>query len=361
MVDDVERTMVSDSPRAGLVMAAYNATAYLEQAIEGIATQEFSDFACRIVDDGSTDGTADLARALTAHDSRFVVDEVAQGGQSIARNVGVSRLPMTQYLSFPDADDEWHPDALGALIGAAEAFGGVGAHALATRIDPDGNPFDEGAFTRYGRDRVIFRGLRKQLVPVHLPSSFETLLCTCTVYPPGVWTVRRDVFDRIGGFDPSLRYFEDWDLQIRASRLGEFAFLDKVVVDYRRHPAQISASPLAKPAIAVLRDKTVRSPLNSKRQYRAAAVLWRGSELRTAVRCALLMVKQPTSAVREAHNALVHLVRALVGPGLTRAHESHPTLGQGTKGTKGSGRPVTSPPRQLRRRKAAEKVERRVA
>ena len=220
VVDDVERTRVSDSPRAGLVMAAYNATAYLEKAIEGIATQDFADFACRIVDDGSTDGTADLARALTAHDSRFVVDEVAHGGQSIARNVGVSRLPMTQYLSFPDADDEWHPDALGALIGAADAFGGVGAHALATRIDPDGNPFDDGAFTRYGRDRVMFRGLRKQLVPVHLPSSFETLLCTCTVYPPGVWTVRRDVFDQIGGFDPSLFYFEDWDLQIRASRLG---------------------------------------------------------------------------------------------------------------------------------------------
>jgi hypothetical protein len=299
-----------------------------------------------------------LARALTAHDSRFVVDEVAHGGQSIARNVGVSRLPQTKYLSFPDADDEWHPDALGALIEAADAFGGVGAHALATRIDPDGNPFDEGAFTRYGRDRVVFRGLRKQLVPVHQPSSFATLLCTCTVYPPGVWTIRRDVFDQIGGFDPSLRYFEDWDLQIRASRLGEYAFLDKVVVDYRRHPAQISASPLAKPGIAVLRDKTVRSPLNTKAQYRAAAVLWRANELRAAVRSALQMVKQPTNALSEAHNALVHLLRSLVGPRLTTARGDRQTL---SRGVTGGVRPEASQPRQLRRRKAADKAERRVA
>ena len=88
-------------------MAAYNATAFLQEAVEAVMKQDFTDFSCRIVDDGSTDGTADLARRLTADDSRFVVEEVVHGGQSAARNFGVSRLPRTEYLSFPDADDVW--------------------------------------------------------------------------------------------------------------------------------------------------------------------------------------------------------------------------------------------------------------
>jgi glycosyltransferase involved in cell wall biosynthesis len=317
-VDAVEGTVVWDNPMAGLVMAAYNATPYLEKAVEGILNQEFPDFVCRIVDDGSTDGTADMARDLTSHDSRFMVDTIDHGGQSVARNVGVSKLPATRYVSFPDADDVWHKDALSALIGAAEGFDGVGAHALATTIDVNGNAFDGGDFTQHGRDRMMFRMLRKQRLPVERPSSFDSLLCSCTVYPPGVWALRRDVFDRIGGFDPQIRLFEDWDLQIRASRLGELAFLDKIVVNYRRHPTQVSSSFSAVDAVAALRDKTVKSPLNSKTQLRAAAVVWRANELRNAWRSARVIAQRPERAGKEVRNAFVHLLRSLAGPRLVR-------------------------------------------
>lgn len=77
----------------GLVMAAYNATTYLESAITTVINQVFTDFVCFVVDDGSTDGTAALARRLTSNDHRFVVEEFDHGGQSRARNFGVSRLP----------------------------------------------------------------------------------------------------------------------------------------------------------------------------------------------------------------------------------------------------------------------------
>lgn len=310
---------MSDSPRVGLVMAAYNATAFLAEAIEGVVNQDFTDFACRIVDDGSTDGTADLARSLTVHDSRFAVDEVPHVGQSMARNIGVSRLPHTQYLSFPDSDDVWHPDALSSLVEAADKNAGVGAHALATMVDVEGKPFDDGGFVQFGRERVHLRKLRKQRVPLDMPSSFESLLCACTVYPPGVWIIRRDVFDEVGGFDPDLRLFEDWDLQIRASRLGEYAFLDHIVVDYRRHPAQISASPHTDSAIAELRDKTVRATVNSRIQRRTAAVVWRANEFRNAARSARLIAERRGESVgKEARTAARCLARSLAGPRLTR-------------------------------------------
>jgi glycosyltransferase involved in cell wall biosynthesis len=295
-------------------MAAHNATAFLEEAVEAVMKQDFADFACRIVDDGSVDGTADLARRLTVHDSRFVVDEVIHGGQSTARNFGVSQLPATEYLSFPDADDVWRPDALSSLIEAADAFDGVGAHGLADVIDSDGIAPGDDRFVRFGRRRVTVRRLKKHPIPLDQPSSFDSLLWSCTVYPPGVWLLRRDAFERLGGFDPGLLHLEDWDLQIRASRLGDFAFVNTVVVDYRRHPAQITANGNADYALGPLRDKTVRSPLNTPHQRKAAALAWRACEFRNAVGSARLILEDSKHAFTHVLRTVSSLIRALAGP-----------------------------------------------
>jgi glycosyltransferase involved in cell wall biosynthesis len=313
---------MAEIPRAGLVMAAYNATAYLERAVEAVMNQEFTDFACRIVDDGSTDGTADLARRLTANDSRFIVEEVTHGGQSAARNFGVTQLPLTEYLSFPDADDVWHPEALSSLITAADDFDGIGAHALGDWVDVDGTPFGDGEFARFGRERFTVRRFKKHLIPLDQPTSFDSLLWSCTVYPPGVWILRRDAFDRAGGFDPGIRQFEDWDLQIRASRFGDFAFLDKVIVDYRLHPAQITANPRAEDAIGPLRDKTVRSSLNTPHQRKAATLAWRAHELRDAAKSASLILKDPKNAPKHVLRTVSHLIRGLAGPAWIHPHNS---------------------------------------
>src|SRR5664280_1875446 len=146
---------MTDQAVVGLVMAAYNARRYLARALQGVANQEMADFVCCIVDDGSTDGTGDLARELTADDPRFMVIEQKNEGQASARNHGVRLLPQTKYLNFPDADDIWHPDALRTLVDAADAHGGVGSHALADQVDVDDNPHQPGAFIALGRDRFV--------------------------------------------------------------------------------------------------------------------------------------------------------------------------------------------------------------
>jgi hypothetical protein len=105
-------------------------------SIESIVEQEHREFACRIVDDGSTDGTAELDRALTADDPRFHVVEMEHGGLPKARNFGVSQLPPTKYLSFPDADDLYFSHAYRVLFEAAEAFGGAAAHAMVWLTTP---------------------------------------------------------------------------------------------------------------------------------------------------------------------------------------------------------------------------------
>jgi glycosyltransferase involved in cell wall biosynthesis len=308
---------VKEYSRVGLAMAAYNADPYLSIAIKAVKGQDFSDFVCCIVDDGSTDRTAEIAHELTADDDRFSVLTSNHVGVSAARNLGLSQLPVTEYLCFPDADDVWHPEALSTLIGAADESNGVGAHALADEIDADGMPFVRGRFAQFGRDRFIARGVGKVPVPLTMPNTFESLVQSCTVYPAGVWTLRRDCFDEVGGFDTSLQDFEDWDLQIRASRLGDFAFVDKIIVGYRKHPAQASANLLGGMPVTV-RLKTIRSKSNTANQRKMAITAFRADQFQQARSSAGLMRKQPKSALKSAARLVFHLLHFLVGPGFTR-------------------------------------------
>jgi glycosyltransferase involved in cell wall biosynthesis len=278
-------------------MAAYNAQPFIKRAIDGVRNQDVADFVCCIVDDGSTDGTGDLARQLTAEDPRFIVIEQENQGQAVARNFGMSHLPNSTYVSFPDADDEWHTDALRILIEAADALGGSGSHALADRIDVGGHPLFPGLFAQFGRDRFVTRHLVRRVIPVQAPSTFESLVESCTVYPPGLWLMRRDIFEKAGGFSPWFQNFEDWDLLIRASRFGDFAFVDKVILKYRSHPAQISLRPDDILAFIEVRAKTLTSPLNTPAQRKMAAAAWRTEQFRFAGQAVTLIFKRPRSAL----------------------------------------------------------------
>lgn len=186
----------------GLVMAAYNSVAFIEKSLQTVMSQEFTDFVCCIVDDGSTDGTNVLARELVAHDGRFIVFDRQHSGVSSARNFGESQLPATKYLSFPDSDDEWRTDALRTLFVASESFGGVGAHALSDEIDENSAPIDPGNAAQHRRERFVAGPLRKRAVPLDSPSTFESLIQGCTLYPPGSVLLRRDAFEKVGSTRP---------------------------------------------------------------------------------------------------------------------------------------------------------------
>lgn len=295
-------------------MAAYNAVPFISEAIRSVVEQEFADFVCCIVDDGSDDETGDLARRLTADDDRFVVIEQAHGGVSTARNLGASQLPPTRYLTFPDADDVWHTDALKTLVEAASALGGAGAHTLGDQIDALGRPYRPGSFIEIGRDRFVSKHLRRYSVPLDRPSTFESLVHSCTVYPPGLWLLSRSVFELTGGFDNWFQNFEDWDLVIRSSRLGDFAFVNEVIVDYRAHPAQASTNPLSHKDFNSVLAKSLKSPLNTPSQHKAVSSAWRTQEWGHAAEHLRRSVKKPKAALKSAPRAGLCLLRCLAGP-----------------------------------------------
>ncbi|MFL5330724.1 MAG: glycosyltransferase family 2 protein [Gemmataceae bacterium] len=102
-----------------VVIPCYNAEPYLEAAVASVQAQTFSDYHLVIVDDASPDATRELARKLTANQSNMTVIELPENrGRSFARNEGVRRTE-SQYVTFLDQDDTYHPDFLKLLV---EAF-----------------------------------------------------------------------------------------------------------------------------------------------------------------------------------------------------------------------------------------------
>lgn len=109
-------------PEISVIVPAFNAGEFLEECLRSIAGQSFSDIEVIVVDDGSSDSTLSIAQSMARGDSRFQVLSVPNGGVSRARNLGVDRAN-GEFITFVDADDALHPDALRLMLKALRTSG----------------------------------------------------------------------------------------------------------------------------------------------------------------------------------------------------------------------------------------------
>ena len=126
----------SDHPRLSVVIPLYNKAGQIARALDSVRTQTVRDIEVIVVDDGSTDGGADIVQACG--DARVRLHRQPNGGVAAARNQGValSRCPLVAFL---DADDAWHPDHLERLWRLRLAHpGAVGWATNYEIVEPDG-------------------------------------------------------------------------------------------------------------------------------------------------------------------------------------------------------------------------------
>ena len=90
--------------KVSIIVPVYNKKKYLNCVLENIQKQEFNDFECILVDDGSTDGSQDICDVFSKKDSRFITIHMSNSGVSNARNTGLKRA-RGSYITFIDADD----------------------------------------------------------------------------------------------------------------------------------------------------------------------------------------------------------------------------------------------------------------
>lgn len=113
--------MEHKAARLAVIMPAYNAGHYIEKAVRSILEQSYRDLRLIVVDDGSTDDTAQILRRMQRQDERLRPISVPNGGPALARNRGLDALePGTEYVMFADADDELLPDAVEYAMAGAE-------------------------------------------------------------------------------------------------------------------------------------------------------------------------------------------------------------------------------------------------
>lgn len=128
--------------KVSVIIPAYNAAEYIGQSIDSVLAQTYSGFELIVVDDGSSDNTADVVTAIARTDSRVHLIRTHNSGPAVARNRGMEAIsPDADYVMFVDADDRVAPDALEYALTAAEK----GAELVLmgfTILSPDGSRRD---------------------------------------------------------------------------------------------------------------------------------------------------------------------------------------------------------------------------
>ena len=204
-------------PVVSVILPIYNGERYLQDALDSVFAQTFCDYEVVCVDDGSIDQSLQI---LAQYGSRLTVFRQPNAGQGAARNYGV-HVSAGRYLAFLDQDDRWYPHKLAQQVDVLEASKAtVMVYCNSDRMNADGRITDVGTTKEEqprARESLLGRLIGEGLV---LPSSM---------------LVRREVFDRVGGFDPQLRGFEDFDLCARLTQQGYIAFLEKSGFSYRVH------------------------------------------------------------------------------------------------------------------------------
>lgn len=308
-------------PSVSIIIPAYNAGRFLNATLESVVNQTITDWECIIVDDGSTDDSAEIVRRWVARDARFQAVTQANAGASSARNHGYRLInPSTRYVTFMDADDIWMPDALETLRADLERHPEAsGTHGLAEMINEKGEPHFPGNFVQFGRERIGYKDGRIVPWPADAPTTFETLIHIGRVYPPGILLARREIYDCIGPWDPELAATQDWDMVVRVSRHGPIRFLDRVVLYYRNYPGSLSTD-----IARITRETRLQhykiffSPDNTPQQQEIVRRGWKAwqiykiHEKNRQIREAL-MQRRPKEALVKLGHIGVHLFRYLRG------------------------------------------------
>ena len=176
-------------PDISIIMPCYNQAKYIGEAIDSVLSQTYTKWELIIVDDGSTDDSYVIMRDYAARDERITCRQQANGGPSKARNLGAKEA-QGKYILFFDSDDKLASSFLEQGLLYMEA--------------------NKDCVVYY--PRVKYFGSRNDEEPLRY-TSYKDLLCKSSILCTSI--IRKQDFDRIGGFDETMRGYEDWEMYIR--------------------------------------------------------------------------------------------------------------------------------------------------
>ncbi len=209
---DVSHAAV-ESPEVAIVIPCYRYAEMLPDAVASAAAQTWSNLRIVIVDDGSPDDTAAVANELIARYPERRIELLRQQNQGLAaaRNAGI-RATDSAFVLPLDADDQLEPDSVATLLRTLRETG-------ADVATPNGRTFGD-------EDKpLITQPVTKRRLAAN----------NCLIYSS---MYRRELFDRIGGYGPTVPGYEDWDFWLSALELkARFIHVTAPLFRYRKHGA----------------------------------------------------------------------------------------------------------------------------
>jgi glycosyltransferase involved in cell wall biosynthesis len=237
-----------ESGLVSIMMPAYNAEKYIGQAIESVLGQTYSHWELVIVNDGSSDGTAQAAAAF--EDERIRLYNQPNGGEASARNHALEQS-RGEYIAFLDADDLFLPHHLACTVEYLQNHPERDAvYTDGTYIDPQGSIIEPLSKRRRGP----FEG-----------DIFEQVVRASDVFGPPICILLRHqrVITHQVWFDTRIVIGPDWDFLTRFAENNSFGYVDAATCLYRLHPTSISVSTNQERRrlyLAICREKAIDLP-----------------------------------------------------------------------------------------------------
>ena len=223
-----------------VIIPCYNRERSIERAVRGVLGQSYANLELIVVDDASSDRSAEIVEAIDDPRLRLIRHETNRGA-SAARNTGIDAA-RAELLAFQDSDDNWFPEKLAVQMERFCALPEDYVACFHTKII-------------YGRDiengRKKYGPRRASCVPgpdqdIESGDLSEALLWGNFMGPPTV-LLKKEAFHAAGGFDPRMKNNNDWDFNLRLSQQGPIGFIDEPLMIVYDSPDGISKRRTASP------------------------------------------------------------------------------------------------------------------
>lgn len=202
-------------PSISVVLPVYNRAKLVSRSIESVLAQTHTDFELIIVDDASSDESVLVAKSYLVDERVRLLRNDRNIGAGASRNRGVEAARAST-IAFQDSDDYWLPNKLAVQFAKMKENRASVAYCGAIYYGNRSSYYvPQGQFKKLSGDM-------SEMVTIGNPISTQTLL------------ISADLFREAGGFDSSLKQYEDWELTIRLARLTQFTFIEEpLLIIYR--------------------------------------------------------------------------------------------------------------------------------
>jgi len=219
-----------NQPLVSVIIPAFNAENFIAKTLESVLSQTYQNIEVLVVDDGSTDTTAEIVQSFAQKDSRVSLFQQSNAGVAVARNLAIEKSK-GEYIAPIDADDIWYPQNLEkqvkCLTSSAPSVGVV----YSWSVDINEKDLLTGGFYNSTIEGEVYTALIYKYFIGNASSSL----------------IRRVCFAKVGGYNCKLKLenaqgCEDWELHLRIAEHYQFKVVPEYLVGYRQIASSMSSN-----------------------------------------------------------------------------------------------------------------------